>query len=128
MFVRFVTPVVNAKSGRRQGVFTAAYELRDQGILTTELQIRIRWLLKWFDAHLGVPDKFSRRARRDAGRIAISWFKDAAREHVSHMHALCLILKEQGTVIELLTTPRPGYIVFEDEHQVAAIPFADTDA
>ncbi len=128
MFVRFVTPVLNAASGRRQGVFTAAYDLQDRGILSTESQIQINWLLKWFDDYLGVPDKFSRRARRDAGRIAISWFKDAAREHVSRMHALCLVLKGQGTVIEMLTTPRPGYIVFEDDHQVAAIPFADTGA
>ena len=32
----------------------------------------------------------------------------------------------KDVVVEELKTDRPGYIVFEDEFQVAAIPFADT--
>ena len=36
-------------------------------------------------------------------------------------------LKERyGIEVEIITTTRPGYIVYEDRFQVAAYPFADT--
>jgi hypothetical protein len=39
---------------------------------------------------------------------------------------MILILEAHGVVVERIRTQRPGYIVYEDEHQVAAYPFADT--
>jgi hypothetical protein len=28
----------------------------------------------------------------------------------------------------MITTTRPGYVVFEDQHQIAAVPFEETGA
>ena len=42
------------------------------------------------------------------------------------MREFCLLLEEEGVPVEILRTRRPGYILYEDEHQVAAYPFADT--
>ena len=39
---------------------------------------------------------------------------------------MCRILNEHGIRTEMITSARPGYIVFEDEHQVAAVPFKET--
>ena len=39
---------------------------------------------------------------------------------------MCRILNEQGVRTEMITSPRPGYVVYEDEHQIAAIPFSET--
>jgi hypothetical protein len=64
------------------------------------------------------------------GRIgkaqAISWLKESAIEHVAQMHAMVTILEAHGLVVDRIRTKRPGYVIYEDEHQVAAYPFADT--
>ena len=38
------------------------------------------------------------------------------------------ILETQGVVVEVIETQRPGYVVYEDEFQIVAEPFADTGA
>lgn len=43
------------------------------------------------------------------------------------MRRLCQILNEHDIDTMTLSTFRPGYVVYEDEHQVAAEPFADTE-
>jgi len=40
------------------------------------------------------------------------------------MHQLCALLKHKDIQVEILRTDRPGYIVYEDEFQVATIPFS----
>ena len=36
-----------------------------------------------------------------------------------------LILEENGVLTRMLKAPKVGYVVYEDEHQVVAEPFAD---
>ncbi len=126
MFVRFVIPAVDGDSGRRQGVFPAAYRLRRSGELPAHLHAELEVALKWFDEHLEAPDRLTRGPRRHARGMAISWFKDSADDCVSRMRAICHVLDECGVPTEMLTSARPGYIVFEDRQQVAAVPFAET--
>ena len=42
------------------------------------------------------------------------------------MRELCRLLNEHGVTTEMLRSERPGYIVFEDEFQIAAEPFFET--
>jgi hypothetical protein len=42
------------------------------------------------------------------------------------MQAMCRILAEYKIATEMIRESRPGYVAYEDQHQVAAIPFADT--
>jgi hypothetical protein len=42
------------------------------------------------------------------------------------MRALCNLLEAKGIEITSFKTTRIGYLVYEDDHQVAAKPFADT--
>jgi hypothetical protein len=35
------------------------------------------------------------------------------------------ILEQHSAYVRVLKTDRPGYIVYQDEHQVVAEPFAD---
>ena len=51
------------------------------------------------------------------------WFKPAAREHILRIRDIVAILENHGVTTKMLVTRRPGYVVYEDEHQVAAIPF-----
>jgi hypothetical protein len=83
-------------------------------------------LLSWFKANLAVPDRFNSSKskgyyrRRTAG---ISWLKPTAAEHIAKIHALVAVLENNGHKVSQITTERPGYVVFEDDHQVVAEPF-----
>ena len=41
---------------------------------------------------------------------------------------MAAILDAHGIHVEVVTSRRPGYVVYEDRHQIAAVPFADTRA
>jgi hypothetical protein len=125
-YVRFVTADLDEDSGRRRGVFQAVADLAEAGEWRDYEAEELQVLRQWFNDHLEAPDRFSRSRRSDAAPRAISWFKSSATEHVRRMYMLCRILTEHGIPTETITSARPGYIVFEDDHQIAAIPFAET--
>ena len=56
---------------------------------------------------------------------ALSWFKDSAREHIAQARNLAAILQNHCVPVRMLKTDRVGYVVYEDEYQVVAEPFAD---
>ncbi len=126
MFVRFVIGRLDPDSGRRQGILQALRELRDDALLLPEEQDVCERVFAWLDRHLERPAAFSRSRKRHARRVALSWFKSTATEHLAHMHALVKILEAHGLAVEVLEEQRPGYIVCEDAHQVVAEPFQDT--
>jgi hypothetical protein len=125
-YVRFVTTRIDKSSGRRQGIFQAAAELADADELCDDEREEFEALGEWFSEHLEKPDRFSRSPKSNAAPLAISWFKATAAEHVRRVRSICRILSEHGIHTEMITSARPGYIVFEDEHQVTAVPFAET--
>ena len=59
---------------------------------------------------------------------ALSWFKDSAHAHLQRVRLLVALLESRGVVVEMITTERPGYVVYEDDFQIIAEPFADTSA
>jgi hypothetical protein len=56
---------------------------------------------------------------------ALSWFKDTAIDHIAQIRELVSILENHGVHVRTLKTRRVGYIVYEDEYQIVAEPFAD---
>ena len=83
--------------------------------------------MSWFKDNLAVPQRFNRSKsngyyrRRTAG---ISWLKPTATEHIDKMRALVAILENNGYYrVSEIPTERPGYVIFEDDHQVIAEPF-----
>jgi hypothetical protein len=126
MFVRFVIPAVDDNSGRRQGLFRKAYALRRSHELPSDLHEQLDQALSWLDSHLKIPERFTRGNRRGAAGLAISWFKDSADEYIRQMRTICRVLNEHGIPTEMITSERPGYVVFEDGCQVAAVPCSDT--
>jgi hypothetical protein len=125
-YVRFVTAVIDEDSGKRRGVFQAVADLVDANELPAHELEELQSVRAWFNKHLEAPDRFSRSQKPNAARRAISWYKSTATEHIRHMHTMCRILNEHGVRTEMITSSRPGYVVFEDDHQVAAIPFVET--
>lgn len=126
MFVRFVIHKNDGDSGRRQGIFQAISELEYEGVLLEHEQREYDEIYEWFRHNLKKPRSFSRSSKPHAKNVALSWFKDTAVEHLAKMHALSQILNAHGIIVEVLRTNRPGYIVYEDQLQVAAEPFKET--
>ena len=128
MFVRFVIPIRHEDSHCMTGVIQAAYRLRERGLLSDGEEKLFDGIRCWFNRHLPVPRRFSRSRRPHAHRNAVCWFKVQAEECLDRMRELAALLQRKGVATEVLETQRPGYIVYEDDYQVAAVPFRDTRA
>lgn len=126
MYIRFVVHRLNSQSGRREGVFQALFSMRSAGDLTEAEEARLKDLFRWFGDHLLEPDRLARSRNTRAKQVAICWFKESAAEHIRRMRELVAMLEAHGVAVEVLTTDRPGYVVYEDDHQIAAKPFRDT--
>jgi len=126
MFIRFVVQVHDAHSGRRQGLFQALSDLEHEGALLSHEQASYDEIYNWFRFHLKKPRSFARSSKPHAKNVAISWFKHTATEHIKKMHEMAQILEAHGIVVDVLRSERPGYVVYEDAHQVAAEPFRET--
>ncbi len=128
MFVRFVVSYQHENSHRLTGVFQAAHRLVELGLLEDHEESAYQATRRWFNRHLPVPGRFSRSRRPHAHRNAICWFKPNAIVFIDRVKELVAILERHDLPIRSLQTERPGYVVYEDDYQVAAVPFRDTNA
>jgi hypothetical protein len=127
-FVRFVIHKLDPDSGRKQGLFHALADLSRAGKLDPSDSLDYQRVRDWFGEHLPKPGRLARSTRPRAKDVALSWFKDTAAEHIRQMRLLADILERHGIQVDMLRTRRPGYVVYEDDHQVAAEPYSDTGA
>lgn len=123
MYLRFVTAEIDPASRVEAGVFSAAYDLYYGGRLPEYEKERLRDIFDWFDLYLKEPTRFYRSWRRPRG--AICWFRPTAREHLARAHEMADILEENGVFVWRVKSPKVGYVVYQDEHQVVAEPVAD---
>lgn len=129
MYLRFVRPNRVRSMNAREGFFRAAYELRYSESLDKHTSNRLEHLLDWFDTHLIIPDKFHRsksKAARYRDTRGLSWFKGGENESLDKAFELSSLLNEVGYSIETIKSKRIGYIIYEDNFQVVAEPFTDT--
>jgi hypothetical protein len=128
MYLRFILPRINPDSGIEDGVFDLAYEIRRQGEISEHERAELGDLLRWFVDNLSVPTRFNRTKSKGHYRRTtkgISWFTSSARLHATKMHRMAAILRNQGHQVTMIKTSNPGYVVYEDDHQVIAEPFSD---
>ncbi|HEY0266454.1 MAG TPA: hypothetical protein VGC16_06860 [Rhizomicrobium sp.] len=126
MFIRFVIETIDRDSGRRQGLFQAAATLQQSGILTGPDHDRLASLCNWFNDHLERPARLAVSPRPNSKAQAISWFRDTATEHIAKMREFQDVLERYGLAVKMIKAKRLGYVLYEDEFQVAAYPFSDT--
>jgi hypothetical protein len=126
MFIRFVIKRLDSDSGRRQGLFQAARELRLNGDLSDAEHAHLDDIRAWFNMNLEKPARLALSSRPHANEQAISWFKDTAATHIAKMREFQEILERHGRVVDVIKTDRPGYVLYEDEFQIAAYPFSET--
>lgn len=125
MFIRFVVAVRDETSDQQSGVFQAIYRLERAGELLPHESEWFAGIERWFNANLKSPSRLTWSSRPNAPRRAISWFKLSATAHIARMRELVVLLEHKDITVEEFRTDKPGYIVYEDDHQVAAIPFTN---
>lgn len=125
MYLRFAIGATDETSKVAAGVFAAAYGLRDSGKLSAHEYDCLKDLLEWFSKNLQTPTKF-RRSRYPRGEDkGIAWFKSSAKVHLAKIYEMIHILEANNLYVKTIKSTRPGYIVYEDEHQIVAEPFSD---
>ena len=126
MYLRFVVPENDENSGREMGIFSAGGILDDEGRLY-DYESKIRnSILSWFSKNLDVPTVQASESNYYSNPNAISWFKASAIDHIAKMREYVEILKAHDAQVKQLVTERPGKILYEDEYQIAAVPYKDT--
>ncbi|WP_018315805.1 hypothetical protein [Bradyrhizobium sp. WSM2793] len=126
MFIRFVVIEIDSNSQQRQGLFRAVQTLEESGALNAEDAEHLNAIFGWFDEHLREPERLAISSRHHGRAQALSWFKDTATDHIAKMRQLAKVLVRYGVPVEMIKAKRLGYILYEDEFQVAAFPFNDT--
>jgi hypothetical protein len=129
MYVRFVVADIDEDSERELGIFHAVWKLRDEHRLRGDEEDQHDSISTWFNEHLQEPKRLtaSKPPYYRKKKRAISWFKDTAHEHIARVRELVSILENNGVSVRMLKANRVGYIVYEDEFQIVAEPFADTN-
>jgi hypothetical protein len=127
MYLRFVVAKKDQESARALGIFHALFDLRDDGELYPYEEEQHDLIRQWFNEHLERPTCFtaSKPAFYCKPRRAICWFKDSAREHLGWAWWMVAILEDHQIPVQMLKAERVGYVVYEDEYQIVAEPFAE---
>jgi hypothetical protein len=128
LHLRFIATEKDRDSHRHEGVFQAIDALLDSYDSSAVERHGIRALLTWFGKNPAVPARFSRSSRANAQPKAISWFKPSASEHIARMRELVDLLEQHGCRCRMIKESRVGYITYEDDDQIVAVPFSDTRA
>jgi len=127
MFIRFAINKLDEDSNKRQGIFVALGELSDRGELLEYEEEIYKNIKSWFIKNLNVPTSLSKSKKPNAKFTTISWYKDTATEHISRMYELVSLLEAHDIHVNVMRTEKPGYVVYEDDHQVSAKPTNDTE-
>jgi hypothetical protein len=127
-YLRFAGLRTDPDSGVPEGIFCALGSLKASGDLSDGEREALDECSRWFAENLAVPTRFGRRSRNPSrAEDAICWVDASAREHVRWFHVLAGLLRHHGVFVRVLRLrKKPGYVVYEDAHQVAAVPFRDT--
>jgi hypothetical protein len=123
MFVRFITTRQHPATGVQMGIFQTELLMPPYGRVAEWDEARLKAIKDWFNEHLEKPERVARSRRPNGAHAAVGWFKASAVEHIARARDLASLLESYGISTQMVTTDRPGYVVYEDEFQIAAEPF-----
>lgn len=123
MYIRFITQFTDEYGEIHTGIFSALRFVRELSFTQDEDVQKLKNLREWFNLNLDAPNKFSNANNKNPASISLSWFKDSAKDHIKKIYEINGLLLKYGVVVEVVTSKNPGYIVYEDDYQVSAVPF-----
>ena len=113
-YLRFV---VQQRRGTWIGLFQSSDLLDSTTDLPASVRSQVRVTFKWFSQHLSFP-----------GRLppnAVCWFRADAVECIQRLRVLIEAYRMAGHAILMQATQVPGRVVYQDDIQVAAVPYSD---
>lgn len=116
-YIRFQTSQPAMHSSWPLGIFRAADVLRE---LAEGEDAAVSWIEEaydWFNTNLPVPP------REKIDPRAVFWFRTDAAACIAESWKLTAAFCEAGLWVRLYRTNRPGRIVYQDQFQIAAIPY-----
>ena len=116
MYSRFLSTCGRKFRAPKRGIFKVAYALTRYTRLNTVEEEILSEELTWFNRHLHVP--------KLADTRAVFWFKTEDNESIRRMWRIVTILKAYGSRVEMKMSRNPGRVIFEDDFQVAAVPYS----
>ncbi len=109
MLLRFVVGQLAPDLGGRQGLFQAAFALKQMGTLPAIDHDTLRRCLAWFGRSPQSQTRLELSNCPDRQPQAICWLKDSAVTHNAKIREYGLVLERNGLLVEELRTTRPGY-------------------
>ena len=106
----------------QRGVFATLYELTKRGELSPRELTRFGEAEAWLNENLSPPSRLEHLIPPDGRDVAMRWLKGSAVEPLHRMRDLAQLLEDKGVDVVEFHTKRPGRVVYEDSHQVVAIP------
>src|SRR4051794_26863709 len=110
--IRFASIRPHPDTGVEEGIFSAAYALRDDASTVASDRQAVEALLAWFEANLLKPKRFNRTTSKGYYRRkmqGVSWLKPSAIAHIAKMRELSAVLTRNGHHVSQITADRPGY-------------------
>ncbi|MGW0810470.1 hypothetical protein [Nonomuraea sp. NPDC002799] len=102
------------------GIFAACHHLRQNGRLTTADDDLFTKVDDWFIARLPYPPFYA-----DGNTIrAVPWFKPTALALIAALAPLEDLLRRYEVPYDIVRSPDPGSIIYEDDFQVGVLPYA----
>lgn len=120
MYVRFVVGPDDENPFWLDGIFTIAARLRKEGELYGYESELLEATFDWFNEHLPCPPFQEKRRSGEWSRDAVSWFRPEAGEPLRRIWDIVALLREHGTPVRMVTSNKPGRIVYRDRYQVVA--------
>jgi len=126
MFVRFVVGADKENSAWLTGVIAEARILSDGGRLYRYESELIEETFSWLNEYLPCPPFKAKLRSGEWTRDAVCWFRAEAKKSVGRIWDLVAVLREHGVLVRLVSTEKPGKIVYEDQYQIVAetLPWA----
>jgi hypothetical protein len=118
VYLRFTVLQRDEESRSPKGLFTATYDLRNNGDLNRDELIQVQAILDWFGEHLKAPCCLG----KPGTHRAVCWFQPEATKAVRKMWDLAGFLQSRGLYVNLNKTKDPGTIIYQDQQQVVAFP------
>jgi hypothetical protein len=120
MFLRFVVGTQRENGFRLTGVIASAGIIHDKDQLYRYESELLDEVFGWFNANLPCPPFREKLESGEWTPNAVCWFRPEAKEPIRRIWDIVAILREYRVPVRMLTTARPGEIVYSDEFQVVA--------
>ncbi|WP_043619823.1 hypothetical protein [Nonomuraea candida] len=105
------------------GIFAACHHLRRAGRLAPQDDELFGEVDNWFIARLPYPPFYA-----DGNTIrAVPWFKPGATSLMAALAPLEDLLRRYDVPCDIVRSPDPGTIIYEDEFQIGVLPYARKD-